>query len=115
MADAIESSTCDMIGLGRATVLQPDLPIAVLLNPAVPDTEALGVSHVVRGQWLTRIIPAKLVGGGLITQFFYHNMRRLGKGLSVSRNISIPMILVLDAVEMFWSGFTTFRQRILAR
>ena len=26
MADAVESGVCDLVGLGRAAVLQPDLP-----------------------------------------------------------------------------------------
>jgi len=104
MADALESGVCDLIGLGRATVLQPDFPSAVILNPDVPDGKALGIAHVVKGQWLTRMIPVKVIGGGLITQFFYHNMRRLGKGLAVDPNISLPTILFVDALETFRSG-----------
>lgn len=114
MGDALESGICDMIGLGRATVLQPDLPSAVILNPEVPDPEAIGVSHVVRGQWLSRILPVKVLGGGFTLQFFYHNMRRMGRGLSVDHKISLPMILIVDAIETIRSGISVLLQRILA-
>lgn len=43
MADAIDSGICSLIGLGRSVVLQPDLPVAVLLNPSVSDDEALAM------------------------------------------------------------------------
>ena len=33
MADAVHSGTCDLIGLGRSAVLEPEIPRAVLLNP----------------------------------------------------------------------------------
>lgn len=39
MADAVESGICDLVGLGRAAVLQPDLPAKILLNPAVKDVD----------------------------------------------------------------------------
>jgi len=112
MADAIDSSVCDLIGLGRSTVLQPDLPAAVLLNPAVQDADAFGVAHVVKGQWLTRFFPARVLGGGYILQFFYHNMRRLGKGLSVDAEISLPGILVADVIETWKSGIKALLQRL---
>jgi len=113
MADAIDSSVCDLIGLGRSTVLQPDLPAAVLLNPAVQDADAFGVAHVVNGQWLTRFFPARVLGGGFILQFFYHNMRRLGKGLLVDAEISLPGILVADVIETWRSGIKALFQRLL--
>jgi len=112
MADAIDSSVCDLIGLGRSTVLQPDFPAAVLLNSAVPDSDAFGVAHVVKGQWITRFLPTRVLGGGFILQFFYHNMRRLGKGLQVNPEISLPGILVADAIETWRSGIGAFFQRL---
>jgi len=112
MADAIDSSVCDLIGLGRSTVLQPDFPAAVLLNAAVQDADAFGVAHVVKGQWITWLLPARVLGGGFILQFFYHNMRRLGKGLQVNAEISLPGILVADAIETWKSGISGLLQRL---
>lgn len=94
MADAIDSGVCQLIGLGRSAVLEPELPRKVLLNPAYDDEHALGMSHQVRGMWLSRIIPAKIIGGGLPIQFFYYNMRRLGSGLNSDPYASIPWIVM---------------------
>jgi hypothetical protein len=48
--------------IGRA---QPELPREVLLNPSIPDDEAFGMSHIVKGQLFARMIPVKVVGAGL--------------------------------------------------
>ena len=93
MADAIDSGVCDLIGLGRAAVLEPTLPRDVLLNPDVPDDTALALPHMVRGQWLARWVPVKVVGAGLPIEFFYWNMRRLGAGLKSDPYASIPWVV----------------------
>jgi 2,4-dienoyl-CoA reductase-like NADH-dependent reductase (Old Yellow Enzyme family) len=113
MADGIESGVTDLIGLGRSAVLEPTLPRKTLLNPAVPDTEAIAMSHVVRGQWFANAIPIKVVGSGLGIQFFYHNMRRLGRGLASDPDLSIPMMLVKDIIETLRSGLATTLGRII--
>jgi 2,4-dienoyl-CoA reductase-like NADH-dependent reductase (Old Yellow Enzyme family) len=68
MADADDQGTCDLIGLGRTAVLEPQLPKDILLNPDIPDDEALALPHQIRGMWLSRYVPAKVVGGGLPIQ-----------------------------------------------
>ncbi|KAK4561815.1 hypothetical protein LTR86_004494 [Recurvomyces mirabilis] len=114
MADAIYSRSCDLIGLGRAAVLEPELPGKVLLNPSYDDEGALARSHQIRGQWFARMIPIKIVGGGLPIQFFYHNMRRLGRGLSSDPDISIPGVLFASLWESLLSGFGQTMQRVIA-
>lgn len=113
MADGIESGVTDLIGLGRSAVLEPTLPRKTLLNPAVPDEKAIGISHIVKGQWFANAIPIKVVGSGLGIQFFYHNMRRLGRGLASDPDLSIPMMLVKDIFETLRSGLATTIGRIL--
>ncbi|CAF9906994.1 MAG: hypothetical protein ALECFALPRED_003037 [Alectoria fallacina] len=113
MADAIDSGICSLIGLGRSVVLQPDLPASVLLNPSVSDDEALAVPHIVKGQWLTKIIPVKVVGSGLAIQFFYHNMRRMGHGLKSDPDASIPYIVFSGILETFRSGLFQTVERLL--
>ena len=113
MADAIDSGVCALIGLGRSAVLQPDIPKAILLNPAVADEAAFAQSHIVKGQWFARMIPVKVVGAGLAVQFFYHNMRRLGNGLKSDPNASIPYIVFQGVLETFRSGLTQTMERIL--
>lgn len=64
MADAIESGVCDLVGLGRAVVIQPSLPREILLNPNVPDEEAFAMSHQIQGLWLAAYLPVSIVGMG---------------------------------------------------
>lgn len=113
MADAIDSGICSLIGLGRSVVLQPDLPLTVLLNPSVSDDEALAVPHIVKGQWFANMIPVKVVGSGLAIQFFYHNMRRLGHGLKSDPDASIPYIVWMSVLETFRSGLFQTVERML--
>lgn len=114
MADAIYSGTCDLIGLGRAAVLEPELPRKVLLNPEFDDTGSVARSHIVRGQWFSNMIPAKIVGGGLPIQFFYYNMRRLGAGLQSDPDISIPGVVLVGIWETLRDGVARTVQKILA-
>ena len=104
MADAIDSGVCDLIGLGRAAVLEPSLPKDVLLNPDVPDDTALALPHMVRGQWLARWVPVKVVGAGLPIEFFYWNMRRLGAGLKSDPYASIPWVVFENVVSALSSA-----------
>ncbi|KAK4621764.1 NADH-dependent flavin oxidoreductase iccG [Fulvia fulva] len=92
MADAIESGVCDMVGLGRAAVLEPELPRKTLLNPEVDDDTAIGISHQIQGLWFTKFVPTKVIGGRLPIQFFYYNMRRLGNGMMSDPNATLPFI-----------------------
>ena len=107
MADAIHSGVCALIGLGRASVLEPYLPIITLLNPSVADSAAFATPHIVKGQWFSNMIPVKVVGGGMAIQFFYYNMRRLGNGLRCDPDASIPFVVFLGLVETLKSGLTT--------
>ncbi len=113
MADAIDSGICSLIGLGRSVVLQPDLPMTILLNPSISDDEALAIPHIVKGQWFANMIPVKVVGSGLAIQFFYHNMRRLGHGLKSDPNVSIPYIVAMGVLETFRSGLFQTVERLL--
>lgn len=113
MADAIDSGVTDLIGLGRASVLQPSLPREILLNPSIPDEDAVAISHIVKGQWFMRMIPIKVVGRGLGLQYFYHQMRRLGKGLKSDPDMSIPGYLFADMVETVQAGFVASLQRFM--
>lgn len=112
MADAIDSGVCDLIGLGRAAVLEPELPRKKLLNQEVGDEEALGISHIVRGQWFTMLMPAKVIGRGFALSFFYHTMRLLGNGLRPDPNVSIPWIFMLKVWNGIWSGLRKPFQRV---
>lgn len=114
MADAIYSGACDLIGLGRSAVLEPELPKKILLNSAYDDEGSVARSHVVRGQWLSNMIPIKVIGSGLPIQFFYYNMRRLGKGLKSDPEISIPGVLLAGIWETLQNGAAMTLQKVVA-
>jgi len=114
MADALASGECQLIGLGRAAVLEPELPAKVLLNPEYDDDGALAKSHIVRGQWFSSLIPIKAVGSGMGIQFFYYNMRRLGKGLASDPDASIPYIVGMSIWETLTEGALKTLQRLIA-
>lgn len=113
MADAVESGVCDMVGLGRASVLQPELPKEILLNEKIPDEEALAVSHQINGLWFANWFPIKAVGSGFGIQYFYYNMRRLGKGLGSDLEIGVPGVLLATVMETLKAGISTTFMRLL--
>ncbi|RDW83306.1 FMN-linked oxidoreductase-1 [Coleophoma crateriformis] len=113
MADAITSSACDLIGLGRTAILEPDIPKRLLLNHALSDEEALARPHIVRGQWLSNMVPIKVVGSSLPIQLFYFNMRRLGNGLQPDPDKSILGMIWSSIVETFHSGLSVAVHRVL--
>ncbi|KAI1613769.1 hypothetical protein EDD36DRAFT_451746 [Exophiala viscosa] len=100
MAIAVESGLCQLVGLGRSAVLEPSLPREIILNPEIPDDEALAMSHQIRGLWFANLIPAKVVGSGLGIQFFYWNMRRLASGLASDPYASVPYVVFSNAMQM---------------
>lgn len=113
MADAITSGACDLIGLGRTAVLEPDIPKRLLLNTDLTDDEALARPHIVNGLWFSNMIPVKVVGSGLPIQFFYFNMRRMGHGLKPDPDKSIPGMVLSSIIETLGSGITLALQRIV--
>jgi 2,4-dienoyl-CoA reductase-like NADH-dependent reductase (Old Yellow Enzyme family) len=113
MADAIDSGICELVGLGRAAVLEPELPRKLLLNPDYDDSLAFGMSHQVRGLWFGKMFPAKIIGGSFGIKFFYYNMRRLGHGMSSDPDASVPWIVGVGIWETLSSGVMQTMQRIL--
>ena len=113
MADAITSGACDLIGLGRTAVLEPDIPKRLLLNTELSDDEALATPFMVKGQWFSNMIPVKVIGSGLPIQFFYFNMRRLGKGLKPDPDKSIPGMVLSSIIETVRSGITSALEKVV--
>jgi len=82
MADIISSGTADLIGLGRPSAMEPDLPhkllgaavlpdAADLQDPSIPDNEARAVQYEIQGTKTWRkVVPTRLVGSGVA--FLYH-------------------------------------------
>ncbi|KAM0702079.1 hypothetical protein Q7P35_010989 [Cladosporium inversicolor] len=114
MADAIESGVCQLVGLGRAAVLEPELPSKLLLNPDYDDSLTFGMSHQVRGLWFGKMFPAKIIGVSFGIQLFYYNVRRLVRGMSSDPNACVPWVVGVGIWETLSSGVVQTIQRILA-
>ena len=73
MAAAIRAGDCDLIGLGRPTVLDPRLPRNIIFNPDKGDSDRL---YTVRwdntwSSWMGRLMGSRSVGAGLETVSIY--------------------------------------------
>ena len=100
MANVTDSGVCDLIGFGRAAVLEPLIPTEVILNEDVPDDIAVALPHILRGLWLARLIPVKVVGSGLVIELFYWNMRHLRNGMKSDPYARIPCVVLANTWGM---------------
>lgn len=57
MASCVHSGTCDLVGLGRTTVLEPEFPARKILNESVPDEMAVADGWTLKGTWILRWAP----------------------------------------------------------
>lgn len=71
MQAALAEGACDIIGIGRPSVIHQDLPKNVLLNEKVGDEEAVSYLKPARLPWLLSWIPlSKVLGAGVETVSF---------------------------------------------
>ncbi|QRW05471.1 NADH:flavin oxidoreductase/NADH oxidase [Ceratobasidium sp. AG-Ba] len=73
ISKCLDQKHADLIGIGRPSILYPDLPQRLMrekIFPPVPDTPALPI-------WIANIIQVKLVGAGLDTAMWVRAMKRL--------------------------------------
>jgi hypothetical protein len=76
----------------------------VLLNPDTDDDAALARSHVGKDRWISNLVPVEVVGSGLPIQFWYFNMKRLGRGLRPDPDKSIPVMVLSGIMDAVSSG-----------
>lgn len=74
MATVLENDICDLIGLGRTVVVQPDLP-KILLDPSIPDSEACSSGWEPRGTWIVSWVP-KALGTGWFLRWYVYPLQR---------------------------------------
>jgi 2,4-dienoyl-CoA reductase-like NADH-dependent reductase (Old Yellow Enzyme family) len=51
MESAVSENDCDMIGLGRPSVLQPSMPKSIILNRGIPDSDAHVYTKEIQTPW----------------------------------------------------------------
>jgi 2,4-dienoyl-CoA reductase-like NADH-dependent reductase (Old Yellow Enzyme family) len=76
MNDALRSNACDLIGIGRPTCLQFNLP-EILLDRHIPDIDARALSYEIRGAQLFKFIPINVIGSGVSTLWHNWQMHRV--------------------------------------
>lgn len=67
MQAAIDDDACDLIGLGRPSVVRPHWPKEELLREDVSDEEVGLLLEAVRPGFLMRHVPIKAIGAGAET------------------------------------------------
>lgn len=65
MEAALAEGACDLIGIARPAVLEPDLPIKTILNKDVPEEEAVIHAYKVPTPWLLKRLGPKSLGAGV--------------------------------------------------
>ena len=55
-----EGGDCDLVGIGRPACLVPDLPRSIILNPRLPDEDAVVAPYSMRGAAFWQFV----LGGG---------------------------------------------------
>lgn len=64
MRRALEDQACDMIGIARPAVLNPLLPVSIILNAEVSDEDARLYVRKMETPWRARLSGIKSAGSG---------------------------------------------------
>lgn len=65
MEAALKEGACDLIGIGRPSVLNPSLPVNTILNAEVSDEDAKLYARRVHAPWLLKKFAPRSVGAGV--------------------------------------------------
>lgn len=112
MADVLDQGVCELIGLGRTVVINPTFPIDVLLDPKVPDNEAIAKDFRPRGLWIGAYTP-KILFGSFPIQYFYMNMQRLGKGLHADNELDMLLQVIKRQLEVVLGSLAVSRSSVI--
>ena len=119
IASSLRDRACDLVGLGRPACINPRLPVEVILNPNVKDTDTNLGGYNIRGtgtvKWLfgggdgkggiakgkgSNSIP--LLGAGMTTFWHEWQLCRLSRG--VDTDLGMHWIWGGVVVELIWWG-----------
>jgi len=99
MAEALESGACDMIGLGRSLVLNPNFPNQLMAGEAV-ESEV----HPLSTGWkkLDKIFPLEIT-------WYTQQIHRMGKGLAPNPNMSVKASVLSTIFSIGIAGLKRVR------
>ncbi len=67
LEQAIKSGACDLVGIGRPSVIDPQLPKTIVFNASIPDEDAKLHTKVFARSGLARFLGIKGLAGGTET------------------------------------------------
>ncbi|KAK7409232.1 hypothetical protein QQX98_008608 [Neonectria punicea] len=76
MEAALHEGACDMIGLGRPSVLNPGLPQNIILNNEVQGADAKVCRRKVPTPWLLKRLAPKSIGAGVESAWYNKKMQK---------------------------------------
>lgn len=112
MSEVLAENVCELIGLGRTVVINPTLPVDVLLNPDIKDEDAVSRDFQPGGLWIEKYVP-KIIFGSLPIQFFYMNMQRLGLGKNADNELDIVKQVILQQFALLKSQIDSVRNQLV--
>lgn len=63
--DALSQGACDLIGIGRPSIINPSLPASIILNKEVKTEDAKLYAKRIHTPWILKQIGPKSVGSGV--------------------------------------------------
>lgn len=107
MNTALHEDGIDLIGLGRAAAVDPDLPDRLLGTKQRKGEGDMQRSldrcvqyEMSGGQWLRKLLPLQLVGGGMTTKWHQGQMMLLAEGREPMLDCSLERLLLREV----WTG-----------
>ncbi|KAM6537957.1 hypothetical protein FALCPG4_003853 [Fusarium falciforme] len=79
MEAALKEGACDLIGIGRPSVLNPSLPVNTILNAEVSDEDAKLYARRVHAPWLLKKFAPRSVGAGVESAWYSKQMQQIGR------------------------------------
>lgn len=103
---ALREDGIDLIGIGRPAAADPewlermlDIPDGESYPKGKKDLQSCITYQVSGGMWLKKLIPLKLVGGGLATLWHELQMARIGRGKGTRADWSFERLLIVEFLQ----------------
>ncbi|RBQ65686.1 hypothetical protein FVER53590_03185 [Fusarium verticillioides] len=77
--DALSQGACDLIGIGRPSIINPSLPASIILNKEVKTEDAKLYAKRIHTPWILKQIGPKSVGSGVEITWYRNQLQSIGK------------------------------------
>ncbi|SPJ74457.1 related to NADH oxidase [Fusarium torulosum] len=79
MEEALAEGACDLIGLGRPSIINPSLPANTILNKEVKTDDATLYARRINTPWILKRFGPKSVGSGVEITWYRKQMQAIGR------------------------------------